>query len=528
MPVMFQPGERAARPLYPDTLYYTTAQKVADILQIPYPDPVDLTADSNTSATSLKISPADYRLVGFEVGDSIELASDTELGETVTITTIARDGTDVVISWSGGVSGDYDTADNATVQNLQSFTNGKRRGVTKSQVETLIRRTQDKIDNLTNNSWRPMLQMAEFLNFDTYKPYRRRYYTDYVGTAPLRFRNVQQILRLEVWQGQDYREVACAEARLEISDFSAMSGDSVYLCPGGGGVATLTVGTGSGQFRADFDNESTAQQLADLINKDIRRGKDAVAFSPSYSLESIYSDNGSTTTANVHHEFLASANADYGGGKMKISSMRRGDGGENATIAVTDTTAMTISGATDISSTVASSTSTTITLADASTFASYGLISIGATVGYYTSKSGNVLSGVADLTGDVSAAATASATVSQTRFLVDYVGTTTGDEARLRDWWADYELGVIYFNNTYPFFEWNAIKVAYVYGERYVEKAIEDIATKLVAMDLILSDDRSVLIPEGTQNVDLGSKFQLFKQQVAETLPRYVEVMTID
>jgi hypothetical protein len=253
-----------------------------------------------------------------------------------------------------------------------------------------------------------------------------------------------------------------------------------------------------------------------------------VAFSPSYSLESIYSDNGSTTTANVHHEFLASANADYGGGKMKISSMRRGDGGENATIAVTDTTAMTISGATDISSTVASSTSTTITLADASTFAPYGLISIGATVGYYTSKSGNVLSGVADLTGDVSAAATASATVSQTRFLVDYVGTTTGDEARLRDWWADYELGVIYFNNTYPFFEWNAIKVAYVYGERYVEKAIEDIATKLVAMDLILSDDRSVLIPEGTQNVDLGSKFQLFKQQVAETLPRYVEVMTLD
>ena len=67
-----------------------------------------------------------------------------------------------------------------------------------------------------------------------------------------------------------------------------------------------------------------------------------------------------------------------------------------------------------------------------------------------------------------------------------------------------------------------------MFGERYVEKAIEDIVTKLVAMDLLTADDRSVLIPEGTTNIDLGSKYQLFKQQVAETLPRYVEVVTLD
>ena len=53
-----------------------------------------------------------------------------------------------------------------------------------------------------------------------------------------------------------------------------------------------------------------------------------------------------------------------------------------------------------------------------------------------------------------------------------------------------------------------------------MEKAIEDICTKMVAMDLLLSDDRSVLLPEGTQNIDLGAKYQLFKAQIAETLPR--------
>ena len=127
--------------------------------------------------------------------------------------------------------------------------------------------------------------------------------------------------------------------------------------------------------------------------------------------------------------------------------------------------------------------------------------------------------------GFTAAMSGAGVAVGQHRLLIDYVGTTTGDEARLRDWWCDYELGIIYFNNTYPYFQWNAIKVSYIYGERYVEKAIEDICTKLVAMDLLISDDRSVLFPEGTQNIDLGSKYQLLKQQVAETLPRYVEVM---
>ena len=340
-------------------------------------------------------------------------------------------------------------------------------------------------------------------------------------------RNAQQILGLEIWQGQDYREIAAAEIRLKISDFTQITADTdkLFLCPGGGGVATLTAGDGNSKFRAQFDNVSTAQQLADLINKDARKGKDAIAFSPSFSFEDVTETDG-TITANVHHEFMASANADYGGGQLKITSMRRGEAGENATYACTSS-GVTFSGATDTSTTVSSATATTITVADVTGLAPYGIINIGSTYGYYTSITGTTLNGVTDLEGDISAAATSGATVNQKKFKIDYVGTTTGDEARLRDWWADYDLGVIYFNNSYPYFSWNAVKVSYVYGERYVEKAIEDICTKLVAMDLILSDDRSVLLPEGTQNVDLGSKYQLFKAQVAETLPRYTEVMTV-
>ena len=143
MPTVFQTGEREGRPLFPDRLYYTSAQKVADILQIPFPDPVYLAAEDGS--THVDISPADYRLVGFEVGDTIEITSDTEMGEERVITSVARASGNVRLSFTGALTGDYTTADNAQVQNLQSFTNGKRKGVTKAQVETLILRTQDKI-----------------------------------------------------------------------------------------------------------------------------------------------------------------------------------------------------------------------------------------------------------------------------------------------------------------------------------------------------------------------------------------------
>ena len=372
------------------------------------------------------------------------------MGEERTITGVARASGNVRLSFSDALTGTYTTADNAQVQNLQSFTNGKRKGVTKAQVETLILRTQDKIDNLTNNAWRPMLQTAEYLNFDTYKPYRRRYYTDYVGSVPLYFRNVQQVLRLEIWQGQDYREIAAAEIRLKVDDFTQLTAgtDKIFLCPGGGGVATLTAGNGTSnhthRFTTRFDNVSTAQQIADLINKDARKGKNEIHFSPNFTLEDTTATDGQIT-ASVHHEFMASANADYGGGQIKITSMRRGEAGENATYACTSS-GITFTGATDISTTVSSSTATTITVADVTGLAPYGIINIGSAYGYYTSITGTTLNGVSDLEGDISAAAINGATLLQKKFKIDYVGTTTGDEARLRDWWADYDMGVIYFS----------------------------------------------------------------------------------
>ncbi len=521
MPQVFSPGEAETRPLDPAAVVYTTAQKVADLLDIGPQEAVLMSA--NAEANAVFVTGSDYRNIGFSVGDVLLIYSDADpMGLDRTITAISSTAGGVKLTFADAINpGLYEIADNGYVQNQASFTNGRTRGITKSKVEEVILRMQDHIDNLTHNSWRPYLVAAEYINFDTYKPYRRRYYTDYVGTAPLLFRNVQQILRLELWQGDDYREIGAAEARIQMPDSVKPLSGSIVLSPGNGSAAVLTIGTGTGQWRADFDKIATAQNLADLINKEDRVGKTAVAFSPAFTLE------GSTSNVAVNNEFLATANSDYGSGIVKLSSMRSTKSGETCTIVSTNSD-IEISQTQSRTAVFSSLSSTTINVDSTSGFVDAGVVvDTSGDVFSYTAKTATSFTGCTIVVG--SALSDIAGTLTQHQLVVDLQGgSASGDRGRLRDWWLDHESGIVYFNNSYPFFEWNAIKASYIYGERYLEKGIEDICTKLVAIDLLMSDDRSVLIPEGTQNVDLASKIQLYRADIDRTFPRYKEVVVFE
>ena len=520
MPVVFSPGEPETRPLDPDAIVYTTGDKVAQLLGIAAGEPVLGAADA--ASTGFYITGTDLREHGFESGDKILVYSDLDpLGTEFTITAPSVEdvsGTKYVkLPTTVSTPANYTTAVNTEIQNLTIFTNGKSRGVTKNIVNDHIRRIQDRIDNMTHNAWRPYLVSAEYINFDTYKPYRRRYYTDYVGTAPLLFRNVQQILRIELWQGDDYREIGSAEARIKFSDVSSLSGKSIYLGLGNGSVASLSVGSGSSNWRGEIDANSTAQNFADLVNKEDRVSKSAVEFSPTFTLE------GSTSNVAVHNEFLASANSDYGTGVVKLTSMRAVKDGEECSI-VTDSSDITIEQTTQASTTVVGIVDTDdISVSSTANFTKSGVATDGTKVFRYQSKTDTKFITCTVVSGG---SLPSSGTITQNSFVTDLQGgSASGDNARLRDWWLDHEMGIIYFNNSYPFFEWNAIKVAYIYGERYLEKAIEEAATKLVASELLMADDRSVLIPEGTQNIDLGSKAQLWRREALDIIARYKEVV---
>lgn len=609
MPVVFSPGEAETRPLDPSATIYTTAQKVADLLSIGPGKAVLMSADADTDA--VYITGTDYRNHGFNVGDSVRVHSDADpfgvddlVISTITASLVGdsagKGHVKITFTTSPLTVADYNIADNGYVQNQASFTNGKIRGVTKHRVDDTILRMQDRIDNLTHNSWRPYLVSAEYLNFDTYKPYRRRYYTDYVGTAPLLFRNVQQVLRLELWQGADYREIGAAECRIKLNDVSSLSSASIYMSPGNGSVATLTQGTGTAQWRDDFDATTVAQNLADLINKEDRVNKTAVDFSPSFKLE------GSTDDVAIHNEFFASCNSDYGTGHIKITSMRSVKAGEVCSI-VTTSSDIELDQVQNNSTTFSSLDGTTITVTkivddEVVDIPTEGFVNAGVAIDAsgdvfrYTGKTATSFTGceivrtdsftvgggaynndptithtsstaivvgmgvngtgipvgafVSSVTSNTELELSASTTggslngqtltfsrslnningaITQKSFLVDLQGGSgSGDVGRLRDWWIDYEMGIIYFNNSYPFFEWNAIKVAYIYGERYLEKAIEDVCTKMVAIELLMADDRSILIPEGTQNVDLTSKIQLYQAEIDRTLPKYVEMVVFE
>jgi hypothetical protein len=392
MPVVFSPGEAETRPLNPEEIVYTTAQKVADLLGIGPQEAVLMSASAEANAVF--VTGADYRNTGFSVSDILLIYSDADpMGQEVTVTAITSTTSGVKLTFTvneDGVSsinpGLYETADNGYVQNTASFTNGKTRGVTKSHVEQRIKEIQDRIDNVTHNAWRPSLVIAEYINFDTYKPYRRRYYVDYVGSTPLLFRNVQQMLRIELWQGDDYREICSAEARVEIADYNALSGKRIAVSPGGGGFGQLVVGTGTTNWDDRFDKVSTAQSLADLINKEDRTNRSAIPLTETQVGGTKEHDidgaaftlpvAGGTQSVNVNNEFLATANSDYGNGKLKITSMRQTKGGESATIATDATTGISISQTTAVTGTMTYARAGaiwTVASGDTSAFADYGV-----------------------------------------------------------------------------------------------------------------------------------------------------------
>ncbi len=534
MPMVFNPGESETRPLDPSATVYTTPQKVADYLGIGPQEPVAASADSVSDGVF--ITGEDYRRCGTEVGDTILIYSDANpLGVEKEITAITNGGASgVKLAFTGSFThADFEAADDTYVQNLASFTNakvGRQRGVTKAIVQNRIREVQDKIDNITHNAWRPYLVSAEYINFDTYKPYRRRYYTDYVGTTPLLFRNVQQILRLELWQGDDYREICGAEARIQIpTDVRSISG-SIVFSPGNGTAAVLTAQknfdatTTTTKWRTDFDATTTAQNLADLINKEDRVNKAAVDFSPAFTLE------GSTSNVAIHNEFFASANADYGTGVVKVSSMRPVKAGETCSVVCTDSsvaisqTKRNTATITGTSGDFGSAATGVVTIADTEGFAKAGVFSDNTNVIRYTGVTSTTFTGCEAVVGSAP-----SGDIIQDLLQVDlHGGSASGDNARLKDWWMDYEMGIIYFNNSYPFFEWNAVKVSYIYGERYLEKAIEETATKMVVIDLLMSDDRTVLLPEGTSNIDITAKVQLLQGEIDRILPRYQEMVLFE
>ena len=103
MPQVFSPGEAETRPLDPDAIVYTTAQKVADLLEIGPQEAVAVAYDSDSDG--VYITGAEYRNTGYSVDDTILIYSDADpLGIERTISSITTSINGVKLGFTSSIT----------------------------------------------------------------------------------------------------------------------------------------------------------------------------------------------------------------------------------------------------------------------------------------------------------------------------------------------------------------------------------------------------------------------------------------
>jgi hypothetical protein len=100
-------------------------------------------------------------------------------------------------------------------------------------------------------------------------------------------------------------------------------------------------------------------------------------------------------------------------------------------------------------------------------------------------------------------------------------------EGRAADYWLDYNQGIIYFVNTYPHEIEQGVRCTYAYGEATVPSDIRFACAKMVAIELMRMDDRSILLPEGSSNISLDSKVEMWSKDVERTFGEYTEIVSV-
>lgn len=140
---------------------------------------------------------------------------------------------------------------------------------TEAQVGQYIKRTEDYIDNKTGTSYRPITYIDEYHDFS----FRGggggpRYWSDYVGFIQLNNVHIRKMLKLEVWQGNSWRELASATASITVASDNTNRGvtSTITLTLPNSTAIVLDTGTTAAHFNNTLAPKTTAQEITYLIN----------------------------------------------------------------------------------------------------------------------------------------------------------------------------------------------------------------------------------------------------------------------
>lgn len=305
-----------------------------------------------------------------------------------------------------------------------------------AMVGSIIKRVEGRIDDTIGYSFRPEIVENEVHDFEPwrYPIYPSTFWKDYAGFLQLGSEKVSKIVRMEVWKGDSYEDVASASV--------------VYTPPAAAtsGTYTITLGIAGFSFVLDkgtdfidlYGQKTTVQEICYAINEKFPHK--TAQFTGETSAKSVTATSGAVTRG-ISDFFYASPSENDT--SIHISSLLPADAGTLSTIASTHGTP------------------------------------------------------------------TSSTTFSD-----------NDDQGRLADYWMIGPEGKVFFRNTWPYQQKHSIRVTYVRGGNRVSAAIHEVATKLVAAEILMHDDNSILIAETGANIDIKTKHDILKEEANLILDR--------
>ena len=77
--------------------------------------------------------------------------------------------------------------------------------------------------------------------------------------------------------------------------------------------------------------------------------------------------------------------------------------------------------------------------------------------------------------------------------------------------------GKLFFRTNYPYLTQHSVRITYIRGSSRIPAAIHEATTKLVAAEILLTDDNTILIAE-TGNIDINKKHEILVAEAKEII----------
>jgi len=300
-------------------------------------------------------------------------------------------------------------------------------------IGSIIRRVEGKIDDKLKVSFRPEIIEKEIHDFDMSRmgAYPVQAWKDYVGFIQLNSEKISKILRLEVYQGSSYVDMASASCiytpqtaiQPPLGDGSA--GYKIKLQVGDTNVWMLEDNSHTGFFD-QFGQKTTVLEICAAIN------------------EVFPSKTAPFTGATVAKSIPITT------GGRKISDFF------------------------------------------------YACPNEAGTGVYISSKLPSDAGTICKLTEYIGG-------VAQTP--INFTDNESG--GRTEEFWTLSDEGKLFFRTEYPHNHKHSVRITYVRGSSKVPAAIHEATTKLVAAEVLVTDDNTILIAETGSNIDLAKKHEI-------------------